>query len=61
MYADCFVDYREAQDNITKNGNVVAHPRTGTPIDNPYIKVKAAAMANLRKLTRVKHVGRLWQ
>jgi phage terminase small subunit len=61
MYADCFLDYREAQDNIAKNGNVVAHPRTGSPIDNPYIKVKAAAMSSLRKLNRIKNVTELWK
>jgi phage terminase small subunit len=60
MYADCFMDYREAADNIAKNGNIVLHPRTGSPIENPYIKVKAAAMNQLRKMNRLKNVGALW-
>ena len=60
MYADCFMDYREAADNIGKNGNIVLHPRTGSPIENPYIKVKALAMANLRKIVRLKNVNALW-
>lgn len=60
MYADCLMDYREAQENIAKNGNIVAHPRTGSPIENPYIKVKAAAMAQIRKITRLRKVGALW-
>jgi phage terminase small subunit len=60
MYADCFLDYREAADNITKNGNIVLHPRTGSPIENPYIKVKAASMNQLRKMGRLKNVGALW-
>ncbi len=60
MYADCFLDYQEAQENITKNGNIVAHPRTGSPIENPYIKVKASAMNQLRKITRLRKVGALW-
>lgn len=60
MYADSYMDYAEAQDNIAKNGNVVAHPRTGQPIDNPYIKIKASAMNQLRKITRIKKVGVLW-
>jgi len=60
MYADCFVDYREAAKNISENGNVVAHPRTGSPIENPYIKVKASAMNQLRKLARIKKVATLW-
>lgn len=61
MYADCFLDYKEAADNIAKNGNIVMHPRTGTPIENPYIKVKASAMNQLRKITKLKKVSALWQ
>lgn len=60
MYADCFMDYREAQENITKNGSIVAHPRTGQPIENPYIKVKAVAMNQLRKITTLRNVAALW-
>ena len=60
IYADCFLDYKEAQSNIDKNGNIVAHPRTGSPIDNPYSKVKAAAMNNMRKIVRIKNFGILW-
>ena len=60
MYADSFADYREAADNIAKNGNIVAHPRTGSPIENPYIKVKSSAMAQMRKMGRLKNVGALW-
>lgn len=61
MYADCFLDYKEAADNIAKNGNIVMHPRTGSPIENPYIKVKATAMNQLRKITKLKKVSALWQ
>lgn len=60
MYADCFADYCEARDNIIKNGNIVAHPRTGQPIENPYIKVKASAMNQLRKITTLRKVAALW-
>ena len=49
----------ERQDNIAKNGNVVAHPRTGQPIENPYIKVRVAAMGQLRKI-RLRKVDALW-
>ena len=52
LYADCFLDYQEAVNNIRDNGNIVVHPRTGAPIDNPYLKVKAQAMAGLLKITR---------
>ena len=60
MYADCYIDYIEAQENIARNGNIVAHPRTGQPIENPYIKVKLGAMNQLRKFTSLRAVPELW-
>lgn len=52
LYANAFAEYREAQESITKNGAVVANPRTGAPITNPYLKVRDAAEAKLLKLAR---------
>lgn len=60
MYADSFMDYQEAASNISTNGNIVLHPRTGAPLENPYIKVKVSAMNQLRKICRLKNVGALW-
>lgn len=61
LYADCFLDYQEAITNIREQGSIVIHPRTGAPIDNPYLKVKAQAMAGILKLRRVKKTETLWQ
>jgi phage terminase small subunit len=61
MYADCFHDYAEAVANIAKNGVIVVHPRTGSPIENPYLKVKIVAMGAMKKLHRVRNVDTLWQ
>lgn len=52
MYAHAWAEYREAQDSITKNGAVVANPRTGAPITNPYLKVRDAAESKLLRLAR---------
>ena len=60
MYASFFRDFQEAEENITKNGNIVAHPRTGAPMENPYIRIKIGAMNQLSKLPRVRNVGALW-
>jgi len=60
MYADCFLDYAEAQRNIAEHGNIVSHPRTGQPIENPYIKVKTNAMNQLRKINALRKVAALW-
>lgn len=50
MYVDAFLDYRAAQENIDANGTIVFHPRTGAPIQNPYLPIRAAAMAAMLKL-----------
>lgn len=59
QYADLFVTYREAALNIAKNGAIVAHPKTGAPIENPYLKVRQQTMIDLRKLARVK-ADKVW-
>lgn len=61
MYADAYLSYREAQDNIDKCGAIAAHPRTGQPIENPYLRVRESASKSLANLQRVKKTDRLWQ
>lgn len=58
IYADGFLDYQEAAENVRRNGVIVAHPRTGAPIPNPYADVKAAAAATIRKIRL--RTGPLW-
>jgi phage terminase small subunit len=53
QYADVFMTYREAQRNIDQNGAVVAHPRTGAPLENPYLKIRDRALTQLRRLRGV--------
>jgi len=51
MYADAYIDYMDAQKNIKENGALVAHPKTGAPFDNPYLKIRqqmATAIGKLR-------------
>jgi len=60
MYAGCFVDYLEAVDNIARHGTIVAHPRTGAPIENPYFKIKVATMKSLLAFRRLK-TDLLWK
>ena len=48
IYADAFSDYRTAQANINEHGVIVFHPRTGAPIENPYLKIRAGAIAIMR-------------
>jgi len=58
IYVDAFLDYREAQANIDLYGSVTFHPRTGAPIDNPYLRIRDRAAACLGK-SRLK-TGALW-
>ncbi|HEY3256269.1 MAG TPA: hypothetical protein VGJ91_20060 [Polyangiaceae bacterium] len=48
LYADAFAEYSQAMENIGRCGVVVGHPRTGAPIDNPYIKIRDAAARSLK-------------
>jgi phage terminase small subunit len=53
-YADAYLTYQEAQENIDRNGAIVAHPRTGAPIENPYLKVRKSAGDVLTQLKRIR-------
>jgi len=61
MYVDSFLDYRKASENIVQFGSVVSHPRTGAPMDNPYLKVKITAMISMQKIKRVRFVDSIWE
>lgn len=50
MYADAYQDYQEAARNIQEQGALVAHPKTGGPLENPYLKIRTAMAASLQKL-----------
>lgn len=58
IYADSFLSYQAAAANIAKNGDIVLHPRTGQPIENPYNAIREKAAASLRKIAL--YVGNLW-
>lgn len=62
IYVDAFNEYRKAMANINENGSVVQCPRTGTPIDNPFLKVRDRAQKTLVDMSRrVKHADAFWQ
>jgi phage terminase small subunit len=54
MYADAFLEYREATDNIKEHGIIVQHPRTANPIENPYLTIRDRAAAKLAKMRNLK-------
>jgi len=64
LYADAFCEYQAAAANIRKHGSIVYHPRTGAPVDNPFVKVRDAARRTLEAMTkpgtRLKRLDELW-
>lgn len=59
IYADAFCEYRAAQKNIDEHGSIVFHPRTGAPIENPYIRVRDKSSLIIQRLKTIK-TGDLW-
>lgn len=53
IYANALRLYHEASNNIAEKGAICQHPRTGTPIDNPYLKVQAQQGAILLKMRKI--------
>lgn len=49
FYVDRFLDYQAAQANIEEHGAIVLHPRTGAPIDNPYLKIRDSVGRELER------------
>lgn len=60
LYARQFLTYLEAAENIEKNGTIVGHPRTGQPMENPYVKVRTAAQSSMQKMKRLRKLNQLW-
>lgn len=54
IFADALINYREASRNVRVNGAVVMHPRTGAPIDNPYLRIQGSSGAILGKINNIK-------
>lgn len=59
VFVDAALTYSESTKNITKNGVIVAHPRTGAPIDNPYLKSRKMAGDTISKI-KLNDAG-LWE
>lgn len=54
IYADAMRTYSEAAKNVAANGAICSHPRTGSPIENPYLKIQAQQGAILTKMRTIK-------
>jgi len=52
IYRDALASYVEAAENIAKNGAVTGHPKTGAPIENPYLAVREQSQRVITKFHR---------
>ena len=59
QYADVFKEYMEATHNIDEFGIIVSHPRTGNPIENPYLVIRDRALKKLQAMETVQ-CDQLW-
>jgi phage terminase small subunit len=60
IYARQFATYFEASENIQQNGAIVAHPRTGQPMDNPHLKLRTSSESCLQKMRMIR-AENLWR
>lgn len=60
LYADIFLEYTKATSNIDEYGLIVNHPRTGNPIENPYLSLRDKAFRKLCDLKDIK-AEELWK
>jgi phage terminase small subunit len=54
QYADAFLEYREATTQIEAHGIIVLHPRTGAPMENPYLPIRDRALKKLEGMKDVR-------
>ena len=59
LYADAYLEYREAVKSLQETGAIVQDPRTGAAMENPYLKVRDRAFNRLQVLKKVR-AGDLW-
>jgi phage terminase small subunit len=61
MYADAFMEYRNAQSQIDEHGPVVRCERTGATVDNPFIKTRDSSYKKLLELGAKFDASAVWE
>ena len=54
VFANALQLYCQATINIQANGAICAHPRTGTPMENPYLNIQMKYGAIIKKMRLIK-------
>jgi len=60
QYGDAFLEYMKATRNIDEFGVIIKHPRTGNPIENPYLAIRDRALKKLQSMRNIK-ADYLWK
>lgn len=60
LYADTFMEYMKATRNVDEYGIIIKHPRTGNPIENPYLVIRDRALKKLQSMRSIK-ADYLWE
>ena len=60
IFADTYLEYREAMENIKQNGIICADPRSGAPMKNPYAFIRDRASDQLLKMRHLNLDGFDW-
>ena len=60
QYADAFLEYMKATRNVDEYGVIIKHPRTGNPIENPYLAIRDRALKKLQAMKSVR-ADYLWE
>lgn len=64
-YLEAYWEYRKAAANIAEHGPIILHPRTGAPVENPYLRIRGQATATMAKILKrnktLTKVDVLWQ
>jgi phage terminase small subunit len=60
LYLDQFMAYIEANDQLAAAGSVITDPKSGQPVQNPYLIARQAARRAMLEMRQVKGTGGLW-
>jgi len=60
IYAAALTNFCEAEENVRNYGIIIAHPRTGVPMDNPYLKILDAASKQMLACKRIRNTQGAW-
>ena len=60
LFASEFVLFAKSAANIKKFGAIVQHPKTGAPMDNPYLAVRDKSQARLAKMAGLES-AKVWE